>query len=74
MDKEAPMKVGTRPRLSVLASVIVIAGVSATAGAPERPPIADRFAEVNGIRLHYLVAGKGAPDQVIPKLVSFLTQ
>jgi len=55
------MKVGTRPRLRVLASVILIAGVNAAAAAPAPLPIAERFAEVNGVRLHYLVAGKGAP-------------
>ena len=48
--------------------------------------IQSRFADANGVRLHYLVAGKGepvvllhgfalmeeAPGQVIPRLVEFI--
>jgi pimeloyl-ACP methyl ester carboxylesterase len=48
-------------RLGVIAGVVLLAHVGTAAAAPPPSPIADRFAEVNGVRLHYLVAGTGDP-------------
>jgi hypothetical protein len=61
------------PLVASVLTVSVLAG-AALGQAPE-----SRFADVNRMRLHYLAAGKGepideAPDQVMPKLVDFLTR
>jgi pimeloyl-ACP methyl ester carboxylesterase len=48
-------------RQSVSALAILAVGVCLAAHAQRPSTIEDRFADVNGIRLHYLVAGKGDP-------------
>jgi pimeloyl-ACP methyl ester carboxylesterase len=55
------MSVGKRASLSALAGLVLVGGALAAADA--QPPIAieARLADVNGVRLHYLVAGKGDP-------------
>jgi len=56
------MKVITR----ALFSAFIAAGIGVVLGAqaaPARGAIESRFAEVNGVRMHYLVAGKG--DRII---------
>lgn len=47
----------------LIAVVVTIVGVNivATSQTQRRASINDRFASVNGVRLHYLVAGKGEP-------------
>jgi pimeloyl-ACP methyl ester carboxylesterase len=47
----------------VLGAILVIAtlGFAAPALAAAKPTIENRFAKVNGIKMHYLVAGKGEP-------------
>ena len=47
--------------LGSVASLVVIVGVIGPPRAEQRVPINERFADVNGVRLHYLVAGKGEP-------------
>ena len=47
-------------RISRLIVLIVAAAVT-PAGAQQPIPILERFADVNGVRLHYLIAGKGDP-------------
>jgi hypothetical protein len=43
-------------------SVLFLAASTSSAGqARQRTAIEDRFADVNGIRLHYLAAGEGDP-------------
>jgi pimeloyl-ACP methyl ester carboxylesterase len=46
---------------SVLAIVLVMMVMSAPAAESKGPAAESKFAEVNGVKLHYLVAGKGAP-------------
>jgi pimeloyl-ACP methyl ester carboxylesterase len=43
----------------------IVATVVTPAHAQGRPGIQDRFAEVDGIKLHYLVAGKGEPIMLL---------
>jgi pimeloyl-ACP methyl ester carboxylesterase len=43
------------------ALAVLLAAAAAPAAAQEPPAIESRFAEVNGIRLHYLAAGSGDP-------------
>lgn len=52
-----------RTLLGLPLSIFALAalGVSAPAGAAATPVIAERYASVNGIRMHYLVAGQGSP-------------
>ena len=47
--------------VSVLAGIIAAASIVAPVHAQESIAIASRFAEVNGTRLRYLIAGKGEP-------------
>lgn len=50
------------PRLLVtLASLFAVMATISQAGAEQPIKIESRFTEVNGVRLHYLVAGKGEP-------------
>jgi len=55
------MNVGKRALLRALAGLVLVAGALAPADAQPPIPIEDRLADVNGVRLHYLVAGKGDP-------------
>lgn len=50
-----------RSLLGALAIVVAAAAAAVFAMAQEPVKIESRFAEVNGIRLHYLMAGKGDP-------------
>ena len=43
------------------ALTMVVASAFTPAAAQQSAPIESKFAEVNGVRLHYLVAGKGQP-------------
>lgn len=55
------MNVVSRLLLPALAG-IAVALATVTASAAENPPaVESRFTEVNGIRMHYLVAGEGEP-------------
>lgn len=45
--------------LGSLASLVLVASVVFPAWTQTRVPIQERFADVNGVRLHYLIAGKG---------------
>jgi pimeloyl-ACP methyl ester carboxylesterase len=46
----------------VVALMVVVPGWASVASAAEAAPaIEDRFADVNGVRLHYLAAGRGDP-------------
>jgi pimeloyl-ACP methyl ester carboxylesterase len=45
----------------VLAIVVASLAAFTPASAQQSAPIESKFAEVNGVRLHYLVAGKGKP-------------
>jgi pimeloyl-ACP methyl ester carboxylesterase len=46
---------------SVLAIVLVMMVMSAPAAESKGPAAESQFAEVNGVKLHYLIAGKGDP-------------
>jgi len=48
--------------LLTAAAILILSLTSATIVRPQaRPAIQDRFASVGGVRLHYLIAGKGDP-------------
>ena len=53
--------------MTVLRKVFLLAALLAAilaprpAGAQSSAPVASRFATVNGVKLHYLIAGKGSP-------------
>jgi hypothetical protein len=47
--------------VSVLAGIIAAVSIVTPVHAQESIAIASRFAEVNGTRLRYLIAGKGEP-------------
>jgi len=47
--------------VNVLAGIIAAAAIVTPVRAKEPITVASRFAEVNGTRLHYLIAGKGDP-------------
>src|SRR3954464_15115307 len=52
----------SRRLIRVVALMVVVAGCASVASAAETAPaIEDRFADVNGVRLHYLAAGRGDP-------------
>jgi len=55
------MKTPTRLLLSVLTICVVTLAANISSQAQKRSDINDRFANVNGVRLHYLTAGKGDP-------------
>ena len=55
------MKISIRIQLSVSAILIVSLAIATTVRPQARPVIQDRFASVGGVRLHYLIAGKGEP-------------
>jgi pimeloyl-ACP methyl ester carboxylesterase len=55
------MKTLTRSLLTSAAILLIGLATNATIQSQERIVIQDRFASVNGVRLHYLVAGKGEP-------------
>jgi pimeloyl-ACP methyl ester carboxylesterase len=59
--KENQVRSFTQILFGILASVAAAAAVITSATAQEPIAINSRFAEVNGIRMHYLVAGKGDP-------------
>jgi len=46
--------------IPALAAVATFGGAAAVATAATRPAIQDRYATVNGVRLHYRIAGKGS--------------
>src|SRR4051794_18668976 len=55
------MKPSMRALLTA-AAILILSLTTATIGWPQaRPTIQDRFASVGGVKLHYLVAGKGEP-------------
>ena len=55
------MKTLIRAVYSVVAILIVALTTCLAAQAQKRIDVGDRFATVNGVRLHYLIAGKGEP-------------
>ena len=55
------MNVGADLRCGFIVGMALLAHVGTAVAAQPPAPIADRFAEVNGVRLHYLAAGKGDP-------------
>lgn len=55
------MKTLSRALLTFVAILVIGIATNATILAQGRIVIQDRFASVNGVRLHYLVAGKGEP-------------
>jgi len=59
-----------RALLKVIVAVLGFAGVAAAVAAPPPAPTAasgieSRFADVNGLRMHYLVAGKGGSPVIL---------
>lgn len=55
------MKMVKRSLFSVLAVLLFVVSSANTAQAQQRIVIEERFADVNGVKLHYLFAGKGEP-------------
>jgi pimeloyl-ACP methyl ester carboxylesterase len=55
------MKMFIRALFSVAAMLVLALTINTTVQSQTRTAIEDRFAEVNGVRLHYLTAGKGDP-------------
>jgi len=50
-----------RTSLATAFALGLLAAAAATAGEPPPAGFADRFAEVNGVKLHYRIGGKGSP-------------
>jgi pimeloyl-ACP methyl ester carboxylesterase len=46
---------------AVLAMTLVLTAMAAPAAEPKAPVLQSKFAEANGVKLHYLAAGKGDP-------------
>ena len=46
---------------AVFGAAIIVLALTSNLSAQRRTAIESRFAVVNGVRLHYLVAGKGDP-------------
>jgi pimeloyl-ACP methyl ester carboxylesterase len=59
--KENQVRSSTQTLFGILASVAAAAAVITSATAQQPIAINSRFAEVNGIKLRYLIAGKGDP-------------
>src|SRR5262245_26945173 len=59
--KEGLMRTLAHALSGVIIGAIVSAGPSTPAAAQQAVSIESRFVQVNGVRLHYLVAGKGNP-------------
>ncbi len=57
---EAKMPKSARRIMAVVAIVFAVLATS-SASAQKSPPIQSRVADVNGIKMHYLIAGKGDP-------------
>jgi pimeloyl-ACP methyl ester carboxylesterase/quercetin dioxygenase-like cupin family protein len=55
------MKTLTRTLLTIAATVALLTTVSSPSDAQATVNIHSRFADVNGVRLHYLIAGQGDP-------------
>jgi hypothetical protein len=76
------MKISIRALVSLAAIVVLSLTMARTVRPQPRAMIQDGFASVNGVKLHYLTAGKGepvillkeAPKQVIPQLVVFINK
>jgi len=51
----------TRALVVAVAWLVTISALQAAGGAASPSGFSDRFAEVNGTRLHYLIGGKGSP-------------
>ena len=49
----------TQTLIGAVAGSLIALAVSTPVAAQQQIPIANRFADVNGTRLHYLIAGKG---------------
>ncbi|HVQ40300.1 MAG TPA: alpha/beta fold hydrolase, partial [Pyrinomonadaceae bacterium] len=60
-EEGASMKMLTRAFYSCAAILILVLTTYTAVPAQKRNGITDRFASVNGVRLHYLIAGKGEP-------------
>src|SRR5262245_4420145 len=50
-----------RALLQLLVAAVALIGTATSASAEEPAAIASRFAEVNGVKIHYLIAGSGDP-------------
>jgi pimeloyl-ACP methyl ester carboxylesterase len=57
------MKMVMRARVSAIAILVLALTSNTSVQAQNRIGIEDRFADVNGVRIHYLISGKG--DAVI---------
>jgi pimeloyl-ACP methyl ester carboxylesterase len=55
------MKMVMRALFSAIAILVLASTTNTTIQAQNRIGIENRFAEVNGVRLHYLIAGNGDP-------------
>jgi pimeloyl-ACP methyl ester carboxylesterase len=55
------MKMIIRALFSAAATLVLALTANATVQAQNRIGIVDRFADVNGVRIHYLISGKGDP-------------
>jgi pimeloyl-ACP methyl ester carboxylesterase len=57
-----PKRGNALARKAILWPTLLLASVSLSMAADAMPPgFAERFAEVNGVRLHYLIGGQGSP-------------
>jgi pimeloyl-ACP methyl ester carboxylesterase len=64
-QKEASMPIVLSALISALTYLLLAAATVAAAQAPQPLGVDSRFADVNGTRLHYLVAGQGAPVMLL---------
>lgn len=55
------MKISLRAVFTAGGVLVFIFAIHTTISAQRKSPIQHRFASVNGVRLHYLIAGKGEP-------------
>src|SRR5687767_14588287 len=63
--KRASMKILARALSSSIAILVLTLATNITVHAQRRIGIEDRFANINGVRLHYLIAGKGDPVNLL---------
>ncbi len=55
------MPIPPRAVAAAFAAILVFCGAILPASAQKAPPVQSRIAEVNGIKMSYLIAGKGSP-------------
>jgi len=61
LNQQTPSRRGFIVGLAILGAILLLASSPLQAASTVPAGFAERFAEVNGVRLHYLIGGKGSP-------------